>query len=114
MNNDVTNVAGNELLVSVKLSYVNVMTKKIKIINPQGLHARPASTFVKIANKYESDVVVRKSGESVSGKSIMSLMTLAANYGSTIEIEVSGPDAEVVLQELEAFLTNDHDDKETK
>ena len=89
-----------------------LIKKKIKIINPQGLHARPASTFVKIANRFESDVIVRKSGESVSGKSIMSLMTLAANHGSTIEVEVSGSDAEEAIKALEEFLTSDHEDKE--
>ena len=90
-----------------------VIKKRIKITNPQGLHARPASSFVKIANQYESDVVVRKGGESVSGKSIMSLMTLAANHGSYLEIEVSGPDAETAMKALEAFLTCDKEDKES-
>jgi len=91
-----------------------VLRKKIKITNPQGLHARPASSFVKIANKFESDVTVRKGRESVSGKSIMSLMTLAANHGSVLEIEVSGSDAEAAMAELEAFLTNDREEPETK
>lgn len=91
-----------------------VIKKKIKITNPQGLHARPASNFVKIANKYEADVVVRKGSEAVSGKSIMSLMTLAANHGSTLEIEASGPDADAAMKELEAFLTNDREDGDLK
>ena len=81
--------------------------KKIKIRNSQGLHARPASAFVKIANKFESDVVVKKGPESVNGKSIMGLMTLAANQGSMLEIEISGPDAEEAMNELEQFLIQD-------
>ena len=81
--------------------------RKIKIKNSQGLHARPASAFVKIANKYESDVLVKKDAESVNGKSIMGLMTLAANLGSTLEIEISGPDAEEAMQALEKFLSED-------
>ena len=84
--------------------------KKVKIKNPQGLHARPASLFVKIANKYESDVVVRKGPDVVSGKSIMGLMTLAASQGSVIEIEVSGNDAEQAMRELEEFLSHDTED----
>ena len=91
-----------------------VLRKKVKITNPQGLHARPASSFVKIANKFQSDVVVRKGKETVSGKSIMSLMTLAANHGSTLELEVSGPDAEAAMAELEAFLTSGREDLEAK
>ena len=80
------------------------LKKKIKIMNPQGLHARPASIFVRIANKYESDVAVKKGGEKVNGKSIMGLLMLAASQGSTVELEVSGPDAEAAMSELEGFL----------
>jgi phosphocarrier protein HPr len=81
--------------------------RKIKIKNSQGLHARPASLFVRIANKYGSDITVRKGSESVNGKSIMGLLVLAANQGSTIEIEVSGPDAERAMNELEFFLSHE-------
>lgn len=86
--------------------------KRIKITNSQGLHARPASIFVRIANKFESDVMVRKGSEKVNGKSIMGLLMLAASEGSVIEIEVSGPDAPQTMLELESFLSKDVDDKE--
>ena len=86
-----------------------IIKRKIQIKNSQGLHARPASMFVKIANRFESDVTVRKDGESVNGKSIMGLMTLAASEGSSIEIEVSGSDAEKAMEALEQFLLTDHD-----
>ena len=86
-----------------------IVKRKIKITNPAGLHARPASVFVRTANKYESDIVVKKDGESVNGKSIMGLLMLAASEGSIIEIEISGPDAEQAMKELEIFLTNDKD-----
>ena len=84
-----------------------IIKRRIKIKNPQGLHARPASVFVKIANKYEAEVTVKKGGESVNGKSIMGLMTLAANQGSTLEVETSGPDADKAMEELERFLSAD-------
>ena len=88
-----------------------IIKRRIKIQNPQGLHARPASVFVKIANKYEAEVTVKKGGESVNGKSIMGLMTLAANQGSTLELETSGPDADKAMDELEKFLANDTDEE---
>jgi phosphocarrier protein len=66
--------------------------------------------FVKIANKFESDVAVKKGGETVNGKSIMGLMTLAANQGSTLEIEISGADAEQAMRELEEFLLTDKEE----
>ena len=84
--------------------------KRIQIRNPQGLHARPASIFVRLANKFESEVLVKKDSENVNGKSIMGLLTLAANQGSVIEIEVSGPDAEEAMKSLEDFLLSDKED----
>lgn len=78
--------------------------KKITIRYSQGLHARPASIFVQIANKYESDVSVKKGSEVVNGKSIMGLLTLAAQEGAVLEIQISGPDAEEMMKALEHFL----------
>lgn len=91
-----------------------ILKKKIKIQNPQGLHARPASAFVKIANRFESEVTVRKGGEAVNGKSIMGLMTLAANRGSFLELEVSGADADKAMAELEHFLVSDTEEEGRK
>jgi len=81
-----------------------MISKKIKILNPQGLHARPASAFVKIANKYNVESVVKRRKVSVNGKSIMGLMMLAANKGSSITIEVTGPDEHRAIEALEGFL----------
>ncbi len=81
-----------------------LIKKKIKIKNPQGLHARPASIFVKIANKYDSEIAVKKGRQTVNGKSIMGLMMLAANKGTTITVEVNGADAKTAAEELERFL----------
>ena len=91
-----------------------IVKKKIKIRNPQGLHARPASLFVKIANRFESEVTVRKGKEAVNGKSIMGLMTLAANQGSVLELETSGLDAEQAMAQLEQFLLSDSDEEKLK
>ncbi len=91
-----------------------ILKKRVKVENPQGLHARPASMFVKIANRFESEVTVRKGKEAVNGKSIMGLMTLAASQGSVLEIEVSGNDAEQAMKALEEFLNSDHEEPGTK
>lgn len=88
-----------------------LIKKKIQIKNPMGLHARPASIFVRIANKFESEVTVKKDDEIVNGKSIMGLLTLAANQGSILDIEVTGPDAEQAMKELEEFLLSDEEPK---
>ncbi len=81
-----------------------MIKKKIKIKNPQGLHARPASIFVRIANKFESEVTLKKGAEKVNGKSIMGLLTLAASEGDVVDIEISGPDSEQAMNELESFF----------
>ena len=89
-----------------------LIKKKVKIKNPQGLHARPASIFVRIANGFESDITVQRGAEKVNGKSIMGLLMLAASEGSVVEIEASGADAEKAIQTLEKFLLNESDPNE--
>lgn len=81
--------------------------KKVTIKNKQGLHARPAALFVQIANKYDSQVTVKKGKETVNGKSIMGILMLAANKGSKIIIEVIGDDAQEAINELEALVSRD-------
>lgn len=89
------------------------ITRKVRVANPLGLHARPASIFVKIANKFESEIHVTKEGQTVNGKSIMGLLMLAAEQGSEVELSAAGRDAERALAELEAFLLQGIDpDKE--
>jgi phosphocarrier protein len=78
--------------------------KEITIINRLGLHARPAAMFVRIASRYRSEVWVEKEGEKINGKSIMGLMMLAAGQGSKLTILCEGPDADKVIEELEALI----------
>lgn len=85
------------------------VVKKVRVTNPLGLHARPASIFVKIANRYESDITVTKEGQTVNGKSIMGLLMLAAEQGSEVELSATGRDAEGALTELENYLTHGND-----
>ena len=81
-----------------------LIEKKLIIQNEQGLHARPAAIFVQIANKYESDIVVKKGGQEVNGKSIMGLLTLAAEKGSRVYIRANGSDAREAMEELEKVI----------
>ena len=78
----------------------------IEIINKLGLHARPAAEFVKIASKYKSDIFVAKNERKVNGKSIMGVMTLAAEMGSKLNIEANGEDEKEALQELANLINN--------
>ena len=75
-------------------------SREVRIVNKYGLHARPAAEFVKLANKFSSEVWVAKDDVVVSGKSIMGVMMLAAEYGSMITIRSVGEDAESAVNAL--------------
>jgi phosphocarrier protein len=79
---------------------------EIMIKNPSGLHARPASLFVKIASAFKSDIVVEKDGEEVNGKSILALLMLAAGIGSKLRISAIGDDSEEALAALQELADN--------
>ncbi len=73
---------------------------EVVIRNKLGLHARPAAMFVKVANRFASNIQVEKDGEIVNGKSIMGIMILAANQGSRLKISAKGPDAAAAVVAL--------------
>ncbi len=70
------------------------------IVNPLGLHARPAAQIVRLATTFASDIWLEKEGMKVNGKSIMGVMMLAAECGSTIKVQASGADAEQAIDAL--------------
>ena len=78
--------------------------KTLTVRNKLGLHARPAAIFVQIANKYDSQISVKKGKQLVNGKSIMGIMMLAASRGSKIHIIAKGDDAEAAIEELEKLV----------
>lgn len=77
-----------------------MITKTATIVNKLGLHARPSAMLVTTASKYESEVFFTKNGLRVNGKSIMGVMTLAAEKGSELMIEVDGPDEQPALEAI--------------
>ncbi len=78
----------------------------LTIINKLGLHARAASKFVSCASRFASSVHVVKDGQRVDGKSIMSVMMLAAGKGSVLDLEIDGPDETEALAALEALVAD--------
>ncbi|MGH7590232.1 MAG: HPr family phosphocarrier protein [Gemmatimonadales bacterium] len=81
-----------------------MISRDAPIINPLGLHARPAAQFVKLASTFESEIEVHKDGLSINGKSIMGVMMLAAECGSTITIMATGVDEEAAVDALLALV----------
>ncbi|MFI5228710.1 MAG: HPr family phosphocarrier protein [Gemmatimonadales bacterium] len=80
--------------------------RTVQIINRNGLHARPAAEIVKLAAKFTSEITVVKDDLDVNGKSIMGVMMLAAEHGSSITFRAEGPDAEQALDALAALVGN--------
>jgi phosphocarrier protein len=81
-----------------------MLEKEITIENKSGLHARPAALFVQLANKYESNIIIKKNNLEVNGKSIMGILMLAVDKGSKIKLQINGSDEKEAMQELETFL----------
>jgi phosphocarrier protein len=77
-----------------------VIEREATIVNQEGLHARPAARIVRLASTFASEVELAKDGLEVNGKSIMGVMMLAAECGSSIIIRANGPDAEAAVQAL--------------
>lgn len=90
-------------------------TETVRVLtvqNKMGIHARPAAMIVRISNKYPStEIWVEKDGEEVNGKSIMSLMMLAAGKGSVLKFIAQGGDAEKMLDEIEALFNRKFDEE---
>ena len=83
----------------------------IKIINKAGLHARAASKLVGVTSAYSSKIKVGHE-KMVDGKSILSLMMLAAVKGTTLSIEVDGDDEEQAMTAIVALINNKFDEGE--
>ncbi len=78
--------------------------RKIEVKNKVGLHARPAALFVQTANKFNSSINVICNEISADGKSIIGILMLGANQGTTIIIKAEGEDAQLAIAELEKLL----------
>lgn len=81
-----------------------MIEKKVKIVNKAGMHTRPASAIVKIASKYKSDFYIVKNNFRINGKSIIGVMTLAAEQGSELTLELDGEDEVKASAELVKFF----------
>ena len=85
-------------------SHNEAVIRELIISNQSGMHARPAAAFVKMANKFKAEITVTKDGDSVNGKSIMGLMTLAAAKGTRLVIETNGDDAESAADAIQSLI----------
>ena len=85
---------------------------QVTIINKLGLHARAAAKFVSCAAAFSSSIRAGKDGELVDGKSIMSIMMLAAGKGTVLDLEIEGSDEAAALEALQTLIDNRFDESE--
>jgi phosphocarrier protein HPr len=78
--------------------------KTVQVANRNGLHARPAAAIVKLASQFESEVMIARDDLEVNGKSIMGVMMLAAEYGSSVRIRADGSDADAAVEALATLV----------
>jgi phosphocarrier protein HPr len=83
-----------------------MIQRKLDIVNEKGLHARASAKLVEVVEAFDATAEVSRDGMSASGDSIMGLLMLAASKGTTIDVQISGPDAEALAGALEALVAD--------
>ncbi len=86
-------------------------SRAVIIVNANGLHARPADKMVKTASQYKSRIEVIKGHERVDGRSIISLLTLAAEQGTELVVEATGEDAQAAVEALAELIARQFDEE---
>ncbi len=81
-----------------------VVRRQFQVVNPQGMHARPAALLVKLANQFHSEIELVKGDLRVDAKSVIHLMTLAAEQGAVLQLEARGSDAQSAADAIEKLF----------
>jgi len=82
----------------------SMIEKEVIIKNKAGMHTRPASLLVKLASKFKSDFYIIKKGFQINGKSIIGVMSLAAEFGSKLVLRFDGTDEDRASKEITNFF----------
>ena len=78
--------------------------RSVQIVNEAGIHARPAAEIVKTASRFKAEITIVKDGLDVNAKSIMGVMMLAAECGSTVMLRAIGDDAQAAVDAIAAVI----------
>ena len=76
------------------------ISSNVEIKNSHGLHARPCTSFVEVANRFSAEIIVVRDDDEVNGKSIMGMMTLGAEAGTVLTLRANGDDAQEAVNSL--------------
>lgn len=94
------------------MTEVQRMRRAVEVVNRAGMHARPASELVKLAATFTADIQLMKDSMSVNAKSIMGVLMLAAECGSSLEIMAEGVDAVDAVDALSDLIARGFDEME--
>ena len=83
-----------------------MVERDVQVMNAHGIHARPAAEIVKLAAKFAANITLARDGLDVNAKSIMGVMMLAAECGSTVHVKAEGADAAAALDALSALIAS--------
>jgi len=87
-------------------------TRTVVVSNPQGLHARPADQFARLASSFKCKIELVKENERVDGKSVLNILTLAAVQGTQLVLEAEGEDAEAAVAALAELVEQSSEENE--
>ncbi len=83
-----------------------MLTREVQILNQLGLHARASAKLTQTAGRFAAEIWIARDGRRVNGKSIMGVMMLAAAKGTTLKLEVDGPDEEEAMAALTTLIAD--------
>jgi phosphocarrier protein HPr len=83
-----------------------MIEREVTVTNRAGLHTRPASMIVRKASQFKSEFFIQKDGYEINGKSIIGVMTLAAEQGATLTLQFDGPDEDAAADAMEALFAD--------
>ena len=81
-----------------------MITRQVTVRNRAGVHTRPASMIVREASRFDAEFFIRKDGYEINGKSIIGVMTLAAEQGATLDLLFEGDDEDAAADALAALF----------
>ncbi len=87
-----------------------MIQREVTIKNRAGMHTRPAAALVKLAAKFKSEFFIEKDGLEINGKSIIGVMTLAAEQGSKMIVRFEGEDEELACKEIVSLIDRGFDE----
>ena len=83
-----------------------MIEEEVKVVNRAGIHTRPAASLVKLAARFRSEIFLIRDGFAINAKSIIGVMTLAAEQGASLTLRVEGEDEEAAVSEISGLFAS--------